>query len=80
MEQESPPKTGTKRPSKGAAAAQQCMRCGRIPADQIFFREEKAKVSLMICSVCRLFERRLRELWVLFASAMLWDPEPNHCA
>ena len=25
-------------------------------------------------------ERRLRELWVLFASAMLWGPEPNHCA
>ena len=31
-------------------------RCGRIPADQVFFREEKARVSLMICSVCRLFD------------------------
>ena len=36
--------------------AKKCMRCGRIPADQVFFREEKARVSLMICSVCRLFD------------------------
>ena len=36
--------------------AKKCMRCGRIPADQVFFREEKAGVSLMICSVCRLFD------------------------
>ena len=70
MEQESPPKTGTKRPSKGAAAAQQCMRCGRIPADQIFFREEKAKASLIICSVCRLFDA-CKTAW------MTEHPEPE---
>ena len=36
--------------------AKKCMRCGRIPADQQFFREEKTGLSLMICTVCSLFD------------------------